>query len=204
MKNNIIFKIGTAIGLLTLTVGLGIFLIWWGARAVFAVDFYKLESYGFIWILISVPLATIGLILSFIYLAKNHKNDFMKSILGIAIILINIPIAYWVLNKQADIENRAYLQINYDGADYMSSVKLEGDYFEKTIGSLKFQDSKVVYYYPEYVNENHRDSYAAIKPIKLKLINKDLNRKIELTLPHINKGECKKINIDKDYKLLDL
>ena len=202
LKSNIIFKICTAIGLLTSTVGLGIFLMWWVARAMFVFDFHKLEGYGFIWILISVPLATIGLILNFIYLVKNYKNNFNKSIIGIAIILINIPIAYWILNKQADIENRVYLQINYDGIDYLSSVKLESDYFEKNIGKFKFQDSKIVYYYPEYVNENNRNSYAAIKPIKLKLINEDLNRKIELTLPHINKGECRKIYIDRNYKLL--
>ena len=80
------------------------------------------------------------------------------------------------------------------------------DYFRPHIQGSNKQflnlDSKIVYYYPEYVDENNRDSYAAIKPIKLKLINEDLNRKIELTLPHINKGECRKIYIDRNYKLL--
>jgi len=201
LKNNITFKIGTFIGILTLTIGLGIFLTWWVARAFFVVDFYTLEGYGFIWIIISVPLATIGFIMNFIYLIKNYKTNFKKSIIGITIILINIPFAYLVLNKQADIENRVYLQINYDGINYLTSIKLESDYFEKNIGDFRSKDSKIIYYYPEYVDKNNRDSYAALKPVKLKLINEDLNQKIELILPHIKKGECRKIYIDNNYKL---
>ena len=169
----------------------------------FVVDFYKFEGYGFLWILISIPLALIGLFLNLIYLAENCKNDLKKAIIGVAIIQVNIPIAIWVLNKQADIEKRAYLQINYDGIDDLSSVKLGSDYFEKEIGELESQDSKIVYFYPEYVDGNSGDSYPDVKPIRLYLITEGLNHKIELILPRIDKGDCEKIYIDKDFKLLD-
>lgn len=203
MKNKILYKIGLLCGLIPLTVGLSIFFTWWTARAFFAIDLNSLEGYGFLWTLISIPIATIGLLLVSIFVIINYPNFIRQSIYGFGLILVNIPIANWVLSKQADLEKRAYVKIYYkSGVVDLEELKLKSNYFQKDIGELECFESKVFYYYPKYVNERSGDSYNDIEPVTLTLKTKKSNFTVELKLPRIDKGECLKLYIDKESNLL--
>lgn len=203
MKNRIIYKIGLLCGLIPLTVGLLIFFSWWTARAFYAVDLYNLEGYGFFWTLISIPIATIGLILLIIFAIRNYPNFTRLSILGLCLILVNIPTAYWVLVKQADLRKRAYVKFYYkSGVVDLSQLQLKSNYFEKDIGELESLDSKICSYYPKYINESSGDSYPETEPVTLILKTNNHRQTIELKLPRIDKGQCMKLYIDKEFNLL--
>ncbi len=204
MKKKILYKIGLLCGLVPLTVGLFIFFTWWTARAFFAINLHSFETYGFLWTLISIPVSTVGLLLVTIFAIKNYPNFIRQSIFGLSLILVNIPTAYWVLVKQAELEKRAYVKIYYkSGVVDISEMKFKSNYFEKYLGKLECLDSKVFYYYPKYVNERSSDSYPEIEPITLILKTEKSNHIIELKLPRIDKGECLNLYIDKEFKLLD-
>jgi len=198
-----LFKIGLLCGIVPLMVGLFIFFAWWTARAFFAIELNSFEGYGFLWTLISIPIATIGLLLLTFFAIRNYPNFIRQSILGLSLILINIPTAYWVLAKQADLDNRAYVKIYYKSAIVdLSELKLKGNYFNKYLGELECLDSKVFYYYPKYINERGGDSYPEIEPVTLTLKTKKSDQIVELKLPKIDKGECLKLYIDKEFNLL--
>ncbi len=204
MKNKILYKIGLLCGLIPLTVGLFIFFSWWTTRAFFAFDLHSFETYGFLWTLVSIPIATLGLLLLTIFAFKNYSNFIRQSILGLCLILVNIPIAYWVLVKQADLEKRAYVKIYYkSGVVNLSELKLKSNYFEKNIGELECLTSKVFYFYPKYINERSGDSYPEVEPVTLILKTNKHGQTIELNLPRIDKGQCTKLYIDKEFNLLE-
>jgi hypothetical protein len=203
VKNKILYKIGLLCGLIPLTVGLFIFFAWWTARAFFAFDLHSFEAYGFLWTLISIPVASTGLLLLTIFALKNYPNFLRQSLIGLLLVLANIPTAYLVLLKQADLETRAYIKIYYkSGVVNLSELKLKSNYFEKDIGELDCLDSKVFYYYPKYINERGGDSYPVIEPVTLTLKTKH-EQIIELKLPRIDKGDCRKLYIDKEFNLLN-
>jgi hypothetical protein len=204
VKNKILYKIGLLCGLIPLTVGLFIFFAWWTARAFFAFDLHSFETYGFLWTLFSIPVASIGLLLLTIFAFKNYPNFIRQSILGLSLILVNIPTAYWVLEKQADLEKRAYVKIYYkSGVVDLAELKLKSNYFQKDIGELECLDAKVFYFYPKYVNERSGDSYPDVEPVTLTLKTKKQDYTVELKLPRIDKGECLKLYIDKEFNLLE-
>jgi hypothetical protein len=203
VKNKILYKIGLLCGLIPLTIGLFIFFAWWTARAFFAFYLNSFEAYGFLWTLISIPVATIGLILMIIFAVKNYSNFIRQSIIGLSLILVNIPTAFWVLVKQADLEKRAYVKIYYkSGVVNLSEMKLKSNYFVKDIGELECLDSKVFYYYPKYVNERSGDSYPDVEPVTLTLKTKKSDYSVKLKLPRIDKGQCLKLYIDGEFNLL--
>lgn len=202
-KDTYYWKSGTGLGIFTLTVGLSIFLLWWGARAMLAHDMYIMEEFGFCWIIISIPIASIGLILNIIFLTKNYKMHLKKALLGIAIILLNIPTAFCILHKVIDINKRTYIQIHNDSLNDLTMLTLKSDYFEKEIGELKANSTKVVYFYPEYIHKNSPESPPPIKPVALLLESKELNITKELAMPYFYEGYCGNIYIDKNYSLLN-
>ncbi len=202
MEDTYKWKFGTGLGLFTLTVGLSIFLIWWGARAMYAHEMYIMQELGFVWILISIPIATIGLILNIIYLVKNYRTHLQKALLGIGIILLNIPTVYWILDKYSDINQRVYLQIYNDSLHDLTRLTLTSDYFEKEIGALKANSSKVFYFYPEYIDKNSAGSPPPSKPVLLTIQSKDHNLTKQIDIPNYEKGHCGNIYIDKNYSLL--
>ena len=81
LKYRKLYKIGLVCGLTTLAVGLLIFLSWWTARAQFAIDLHRLEAYGFLWSLISIFIAGIGLIMMLIGLIINAPRYLVKNII---------------------------------------------------------------------------------------------------------------------------
>lgn len=200
MKNKILYKIGLLCGLIPLTVGLFIFFALWTARAFFAIDLNSFEGYGFLWILISIPIATIGLLLLTIFVFKNYPNFIRQSILGLSLILVNIPTAYWVLGKQADLDKRAYIRIYNKTKQDNIEILLKGSDFEKKLGTFNNNETLVDYYFPKYVDERGNDSYPTIDTVTL--IVKEKFATHYLTLPRIDKGQCDKLYIDKEFKFL--
>ena len=201
MKNKLLYKIGLLCGLVPLTGGLFIFFTWWTARAYFAYDLRSFEGYGFLWTLFSIPVATIGLLLMIIFLFKNYKDFLRQSIFGLLLVLINIPIAYWVLGKQADLGTRAYIKIYSKTKQDNVELTLKASDFEKKLDVLENNGTLVDFYYPKYINERGSDSYPTIDTVTL--IVKEKFTTHYLTLPRIDKGQCESLYIDKEFKLLD-
>lgn len=201
MRNKILYKIGLLCGLIPLTVGLFIFFAWWTARAFFAIDLNSFEGYGFLWTLISIPIATIGLLLLTIFAIKNYPNFIRQSILGLSLILVNIPTVYWVIGKQADLDKRAYISIYNKTKQDNVEISLKGSDFEKKLGTFNDNETLVDYYFPKYVDERGNDSYPTIDTVTL--IVKEKFTTHYLTLPRIDKGQCDKLYIDKEFRLID-
>ena len=201
MKNKILYKIGLFCGLVPLTGGLFIFFSWWTARAFFAIDLVSFEGYGFLWTLFSIPVATIGLLLLTFVLFKNYPNFLRQSLLGLFLVLVNIPTAYWVLGKQADLDKRAYIKIYNKTKQDNVEITLKGSDFEKKLGTFSDSESLVDYYFPKYIDERGNDSYPTIDTVTLIVKEKFITH--YLTLPRIDKGQCDKLYIDKEFKLLD-
>ena len=201
MKNKLVFKIGIFCGLLTMTVGIFIFLTWWAARAFFAIDLDNFEVYGFLWGMISFPIAGLGLILVTFVFIRNFRNHLKTTISGLILILTNLPILYGILVSQAELEKRAYIKIYNKGTFDLTEITLKGSDFENDIGSLDCLTSTVTFYYPKYLDERDRDSYPTIEPVKLMVTDK-LGYQTFI-LPRIDKGQCKKLYIDKENNLLN-
>ena len=201
MKNKILYKIGLLCGLIPLTVGLFIFFTWWIARAFFAFDLNSFEVYGFLWTLISIPIASIGLLLFAIFIFKSYPNFLRQSLLGLLLVLINIPIVYWVLLKQADLETRAYIRIYNKTKQDNVYISLKSSDFEKQLGKCNDTEDIVNFYYPKYIDNFGGSSSPTIDSVTL--IIKDRHSTIKLKLPRIEKGECIKLYIDKEFNLLE-
>lgn len=201
VKNKILYKIGLLCGLIPLTVGLFIFFAWWIARAFFAIDLNSFEEYGFLWILISIPVATVGLLLVTIFEIKNYPNFIRQSIFGLSLIFINIPTTYWVLAKQADLDKRAYIKVYNNTKQDNVEITLKGSDFEKKLGIFNNNETLIDYYFPKYIDKRCNDSYPTIDQVTL--IVKEKFTTHYLTLPRIDKGQCKKLYLNKELKLLD-
>ena len=170
------------------------------ARAFFAFDLRSFEAYGFLWALISIPVASIGLLLLTIFAFKNYPNFLRQSILGLLLVLVNIPTAYLVLLKQADLETRAYIKIYNKTKQDNVEITLKASDFEKQLGMFSDTETIVDFYYPKYINERGSDSYPTI--VSVTLIVKEKFTTHYLKLPRIDKGQCEKLYIDKEFKLL--
>jgi len=184
-----------------MTVGLFIFFSWWTARAFFATGLHSFEAYGFLWTLISIPIAVIGLLLLTIFLIKNFQDYWKHAVIGLLIILVNIPVCYWVLNKQAELDKRAYIKFHNKTKKDNLGLTLKASDFEKQLGILNDSETLVDFYYPKYIDERNHESYPTIDSVTL--IVKDGITTRHLTLPRIDKGECTKLYLDKEFKLLD-
>jgi hypothetical protein len=73
--------------------------------------------------------------------------------------------------------------------------------FEKQLGTLNDSETLVDFYYPKYIDERNHDSYPTIDSVKLIVTDGFTTR--YLTLPRIDKGECTKLYLDKEFRLLD-
>jgi hypothetical protein len=201
VRNKILYKIGLLCGVVPLTVGLLIFFAWWSARAFFAIDLHSLEAYGFLWMLVSIPVACTGLILLTTFAVRNYPQFIRKSVLGMLLILTNIPAAYLVLLKEAELETRAYIKFYNKTKIDDVDVTIKASDFEKTLGKFDDGETIVASYYPKYIDGMLSDSYPIIDTVTL--IVKDEFTTRYLKLPRIDKGQCNQLYIDKEFKLLD-
>ena len=185
------------LGLIPLTVGLSIFFSWWIGKALFLTTFHKLENWGFLWTLISIPLGVVGLLTGLIYLFKTGRTNLKKGLFGLSCVLINIPILIWVLNTQGDIDQRAYVRVyNRTDSDF-KSLTIKNSLFTESFNALANNDYKTGYFYPNY---DEFDSNAPeIEEVILTIeTGKEEKRMI---VPAIYKGECLKVFIDKEFKI---
>jgi hypothetical protein len=103
--------------------------------------------------------------------------------------------------KQADIELRAYIKIYNKTTKDNLDLALKGSDFEKQLGELSDTETLVDFYYPKYVDKRGSSSYPTIDSVTL--IVKDKFKTRYLTLPRLDKGECRKLILDKEFNLQD-
>lgn len=186
------------LGLTPLVVGLSIFFSWWIGKAWFLVTLHILEGYGFIWILISIPIGLGGLITAIVYLFQSSKQNLTKGIGGLLCVLINIPALIWVVNKQADIEQRAYVRIfNQTGNDF-TELTIENSSSKGEYKSLNKENDRTAYFYPKYLNGDF-ESVPLVDTVRLVIKTQNETRTIEV--PEIYKGECINIAVNKEFNV---
>jgi len=159
---------------------------------------HRLESYGFLWILISIPLGLAGLTTAGVYLVKAFRTNLVKGVVGLLCVLINIPVLIWVVNTQSDIEKRAYVKIYNQSDSDFKELTIENSISKRQFKSLDKNDSETKYFYPEYLNGDF-DSVPIVDPVRL-TIKTDKEEKI-INVPTIYKGDGVKITVDREFKI---
>lgn len=192
LKNKNLYRFSLASGLLTLIVGIGIFTLWWIARAWFAYDLSSFEGYGFLWMLFSVPLALIALTTSIIVIATNSDKYLRKTFLPLIIIFLNIPAVYIVLELQSEISERVYFKLKNNSNQEITNLRITSASFNTELGSLGLNESLVDYYIPKYIGPSY-ESVPAIEELTLELT---IDRKtFYQPIPYAMKGWCDRITI---------
>ena len=191
-------RIAYLLGLIPLIGGLLIFFAWWIGKAVFLVTLHRLEGYGFIWILISILLGLGGLITAMVYLVQGFRENLVKGVGGLFSVLINIPALMWIVEKQADIEKRAYVRIYNQTENNFTALTIENSSSQGEYRSLDKENSKTTYFYPMYLNGDF-DSVPLIDTVRLEITTADEVRTI--VVPEIYKGECVSIIVHKEFDI---
>ena len=191
-------RIAYLLGLIPLIGGLLIFFTWWMGKAVFLVTLHRLEGYGFIWILISILLGLGGLITAMVYLVQGFRENLVKGVGGLFSVLINIPALMWIVEKQADIEKRAYVRIYNQTENNFTALTIENSSSQGEYRSLDKENSKTTYFYPMYLNGDF-DSVPLIDTVRLEITTADEVRTI--VVPEIYKGECVSIIVHKEFDI---
>ena len=191
-------RIAYLLGLIPLIGGLLIFFTWWIGKALFLVTLHRLEGYGFIWILISILLGLGGLITAMVYLVQGFRENLVKGVGGLFSVLINIPALMWIVEKQADIEKRAYVRIYNQTENNFTALTIENSSSQGEYRSLDKENSKTTYFYPMYLNGDF-DSVPLIDTVRLEITTADEVRTI--VVPEIYKGECVSIIVHKEFDI---
>lgn len=197
-KGTKLIRIAYLLGLIPLIGGLLIFFTWWIGKALFLVTLHRLEGYGFIWILISIPLGLGGLITAMVYLVQGFRENLVKGVGGLFSVLINIPALMWIVEKQADIEKRAYVRIYNQTENNFTALTIENSSSQGEYRSLDKENSKTTYFYPMYLNGDF-DSVPLIDTVRLEITTADEVRTI--VVPEIYKGECVSIIVHKEFDI---
>jgi hypothetical protein len=188
-----------ALGLIPLMGGLGIFFTWWIAKAWFLTTLHDLELYGFLWVFISTVLAFGGLLTGMIYLATAGKKNVMKGVLAILCVLINIPAVFWVLEKQHDIEQRAYVRIYNESNIMVEFVTVTNSLYTEHLGAIAPNDYETGYMYPNY--DEFDSGTSEVEPVLLTVVVGDETKKI--VLPMLYKGFCHTLVLDSTFQIVD-
>lgn len=163
------------------------------------VTLHRLEGYGFIWIIISIPIGLVGLIIAIVNLFRWSKQNLANSIGGLLCVLINIPVLIWIIAKQSEIEQRAYVRIlNQTEADFaelwIANSSSKGDY--KTLSKER---SKTVFFYPKYLSGDF-ESVPLVDIVTM--VIKSGDKTITRVVPEIHKGECIEIVVDREFNIV--
>jgi uncharacterized membrane protein len=184
-------------GLIPLIGGLTIFFSWWVGKAFFTKNLNGLESLGFLWMLISFVIAIVGIIFSG-YNFFKYKDKYLKqTLIGLFIILLNLPVVNWVLDKQSEIEKRTYVKfINKSQNDNLTLIIYDTK-FKKLLGTIDNNQSIIEYYVPTTLYGD--DSAPIYDSLKLVVLTNQI--KDTLQLSEFYPGECRKVFLDKDFKV---
>src|SRR5690349_11360922 len=186
------------LGLIPLTVGLSIFFSWWIGRAWYLTTFERLEFFGFFWIPIAFVLGLAGLCTGLFYLSDNFKTDPKKGIIGLLCVLINIPAVIWVMDKQKDIDQRAYVRIhNHTGCDF-KWMTMDNSLFIESINVLRNGDRKTGYFYPNY--DEWEISFVPPREDDILTIRTDDEVK-RIVMPGIPKACGVELYIDEQFRI---
>ncbi len=200
MKNKNSYNTALYVGAIPLVGGVTIFLIWWLARAWFAIDLNGLELYGFLWIFASIPVAIIALGISIYVFYTNYNVALIKGAAPLLITLANIPMVYLILTVQSIIGNRAYIKfVNESGIDSIE-LTLNSKTFNKQLGMLDNNRSLINYFHPSYKNE-HWDSVPLMDSVTIIIQSSEYERSV--ILPPIYKSNCGIIVIDEKFNIKD-
>jgi hypothetical protein len=199
MKNRLLYKIGLLCGIVPLAGGLLIFTTWWIARVFFAVDIEDFPFYGIIWILISLIIAPVGLILLNLFLARNYPGYRKQVYKAVAIVLSNIPAVILILLQYSTLTDKAYVKIyNNTNSDNIELI-LKSATFEKSIGNLDKNKSKVVSFIPTYPRGRDHESIPEIDSVTLVIKE---NQSIHyVKMPQIDRNECRRLVLDSRFHL---
>jgi|GEM_PF-3421263 len=190
MNKKWLFWFSLATGFITLGVGSGIFILWWVARAWFAIDFSTLEGYGFLWIFIAIPLALTGLITSSFVISANSGKQSKISAIPLLLILLNIPTVFVIINLQANISERVYFKVFNESGQEFKNVRLTSNSFNMNLGTLDNQGSIVDFYLPTYIGADY-ESVPAIEEVTLELSTGTDEHLLQM--PYSMKGWCQRI-----------
>ena len=179
--------------------GLLIFTTWWIARVFFAVDIEDFPFYGIIWILISLIIAPVGLILLNLFLARNYPGYRKQVYKAVAIVLSNIPAVILILLQYSTLTDKAYVKIyNNTNSDNIELI-LKSATFEKSIGNLDKNKSKVVSFIPTYPRGRDHESIPEIDSVTLVIKE---NQSIHyVKMPQIDRNECRRLVLDSRFHL---
>jgi len=191
VKKRVFYWIGLACGCLTLSVGVGIFILWWGARAFFAVDLSRIEGYGLLWMIISIPIALIGIITSALATHSNVNDHWLKDALPFLVLLANIPALWIILTLQSSIADRTYFKLRNRSNQIIDTITLESKSFSKELGRLAPGASLVDYYVPKYLNGQTSDSMPKVEEVTVTFQTK--SGRVVRTMPYAMMGWCDRI-----------
>jgi hypothetical protein len=193
-----LIRITYFLALIPLIVGLSIFFAWWIGKAFYLVRLHRLEGYGFIWILISIPLGMAGLITAIVYLSRAPKKNLIIGLGGLFCVLFNVPALMWIIEKQSDIEQRAYVRVFNKSEIDFSEFTIENSSSIEEYGPLDKGDSKTSYFYPKYLNGDF-ESVPMVDTVKIVIrIQDDIKT---IYPPEIYKGQCVKMVVDSGFNL---
>jgi hypothetical protein len=196
-----LFKIGFVLVVLPFVVGLLIYSTWFVLLHFFAIKQQVLELIGFYWVFISIPLATIGLIIVLIDFLRGRKGNVCRFVSGMSLGLINVPILIWVLLSQSTVSGRAYLKIENESGRELYNLIIQEPDNETYFGNLEGYTSTVVYYKPDYKNDGD-GKYPGISENYLVIDVSD--KEVKLKLPIIHPGEIHRITINEKLELESL
>jgi len=192
------YKIGLSLGLIPI-IGLGLILfIFWFGLTFFA---YDIDGIGFLYIMVSIPVVFVGFVLTIISIFKNDNRAIFKPILGVFLIILNIPTLIWILRTHGEVSGRAYLKVINNSDFNIDNITIKEPDNKKDFGSMRQSSSKVIYYNPDYSSPDGM-TYPGIGEnyFLLTIDQKTTDKK----LPIIHPGETHKINIDKNLNLTNI
>lgn len=196
-ENNRLLRTSFALGFIPLVVGLMIFFSWWAGKAWFLTNIHSLETAGLLWIPIAAFMALMGIFTTMLYLWKSRKNRaaVLKALAALFLIFANIPALFWVLDRQEQIDHRAYVRVyNKTGSD-ISAITISNAIYTAQLDGINHGDYETVYFYPDY---NEFESGESPKPVIMTMSWNGDN--VTITLPDIYMGECVRLAINQTMK----
>ncbi len=200
MKKINFYNTGLSLGLIPI-IGLGLilFIVWFGLTF-FAHDI-DIDGIGFLYIMASIPVVFVGFVLTIISIFKNENKTKFKPIIGVVLIMLNLPILIWILRTHGEISGRAYLKVINNSDFNIDNITIKEPDNKKDFGALRQGNSKIIYFNPDYSSPDGM-TYPGIGEnyILLTIDQKTTDK----NLPIIHPGETHKINIDKNLNLSNI
>lgn len=198
-KYRILYKICLLSGILPLIGGWLIFSIWLGARYFYAVDLALLSITGFFWLIICFFVAIVGLILLLFYVIVNARNLHFRMLIAVAVILINIPSVFVILQWTGKEEQRVFIKLLNQSGNNIEQAIIKGKKSEPImIGGLTKGESKIFSYKPPYEFMGER-VYQLPDSLRLIIFSRQLQDTVRF--PTFGRGACEHLIVDKSLKV---